>query len=146
VLGSFAGAAVTRNPLWLPGLSLHILAALLTIFGILGLYAVQREQTGVLGLVGFVLAIIGTTLFFADGLIALTIFLVRFLLLEQVECHLTQYCGIFGRLVFADATVIFVQSDIQDPMQIIFNGPVLANNVENAFRITGRRPECNKSC
>jgi hypothetical protein len=74
VLGSFAGAAVTRDPLWLPSQSLHILAALLTIFGILGLYAVQREPTGVLGLVGFVVAIIGTTLFFADGLIALAIF------------------------------------------------------------------------
>jgi hypothetical protein len=74
VLGSFAGATVTRDPLWLPGQTLHILAALLTIFGILGLYAVQREQTGVLGLVGFVLAIVGTVLFFADGLIALAIF------------------------------------------------------------------------
>jgi hypothetical protein len=74
LLGSFAGAAVTRNPLWLPGQMLHILAALFTIFGIFGLYAIQREQMGVLGLVGFVLATIGTMLFFADGLIALAVF------------------------------------------------------------------------
>ena len=58
----------------LPGQALHILAALLTLFGIFGLHAIQREQMGVLGLVGFVLTTIGTTLFFADGLIALTIF------------------------------------------------------------------------
>lgn len=74
VLGSFAGAAVTHDPLWLPSQALHILAALLTLFGLFGLYAVQREQIGALGLVGFVLATIGTVLFFADGLIALAVF------------------------------------------------------------------------
>ncbi len=74
LLGSFAGAAVTHDPLWLPGQALPILAALLTLFGISGLYTVQREKMGVLGLVGFVLATIGTTLFFADGLIALAIY------------------------------------------------------------------------
>jgi hypothetical protein len=74
LLGSFAGAAVTQNPLWLPSQGLHILAALFTIFGIFGLYAIQHEQSGVLGLVGFVLATIGTMFFFADGLIALVVF------------------------------------------------------------------------
>jgi hypothetical protein len=74
LLGSFAGAAVTHDPLWVPGQALHILAALLMLFGIFGLYTVQREKMGVLGLVGFVLATIGATLFFADGLIALAIF------------------------------------------------------------------------
>jgi hypothetical protein len=74
LLGSFAGADVTHDPLWLPSQSLHIMASLFTIFGIFGLYAVQREQAGMLGLVGFVLATIGTLLFFADGLIALAIY------------------------------------------------------------------------
>lgn len=74
VLGSFAGAAVTHAPLWLPSQALHVLAALLTLFGLIGLYAVQRTQIGTLGLVGFVLATIGTVLFFADGLIALAVF------------------------------------------------------------------------
>jgi hypothetical protein len=74
LLGSFAGAAVTHDPLWMPGQTLHIMAALLTIFGIFGLYLLQREQMGMLGLVGFVLATIGTVLFFADGLIALAIY------------------------------------------------------------------------
>ncbi|RPI49744.1 MAG: hypothetical protein EHM56_11910, partial [Chloroflexi bacterium] len=74
MLGSFAGAAVTYDPLWVPAQALHILAALLSIFGIFGLYAIQCEQTGVLGLVGFVLTTIGTMLFFADGLIALVIY------------------------------------------------------------------------
>jgi hypothetical protein len=74
LLGSFAGAAVTHDPLWVPAQALHILAAVLTLFGIFGLYSVQREKMGVLGLVGFVLATIGTMLFFADGLIALAIY------------------------------------------------------------------------
>lgn len=74
VLGSFAGAAVTHTPLWSPSQALHILAALFTLFGIVGLYAVQRQQSGALGLVGFVLASVGTVLFFADGLIALAVY------------------------------------------------------------------------
>ena len=74
LLVSFAGASVIYNPLWLPSQALHILAALFTIFGIFGLYAIQREQSGVLCLVGFVLATLGTMLFFADGLIALAIY------------------------------------------------------------------------
>jgi hypothetical protein len=73
-LGSFAGAAVTHDPLWVPAQVLHCLAALLTLFGLFGLYTAQYEKMGVLGLVGFVLATIGTTLFFADGLIALAIY------------------------------------------------------------------------
>ena len=73
-LGSFAGAAVTHDPLWVPAQALHCLAALLTLFGLFGLYAVQHDKMGVLGLVGFVLATIGATLFFADGLIALAIY------------------------------------------------------------------------
>lgn len=74
VLGSFAGAAVTHSPLWLPSQTLHVLAALLTLFGLFGLVTVQREKLGALGLVGFALAVIGTVLFFADGLIALVVF------------------------------------------------------------------------
>jgi len=61
-----------------------------------------------------------------------------FFLLEQVESNVAQDSEVFGRLVFADSAVIFVQSDIQDPMQIIFNRPVLAHNVEQAFCITGQ--------
>jgi hypothetical protein len=74
MLGSFAGAAVAHDPLWVPAQALHSVAALLTLFGIIGLYAVQRERMGLLGLVGFGLATIGTALFFADGVIALAIF------------------------------------------------------------------------
>jgi hypothetical protein len=74
LLGSFAGAAVTHDPLWAPAQTLHCLAALLTLFGIFGLYTAQYDKMGVLGLVGFVLATIGTTLFFTDGLIALAIY------------------------------------------------------------------------
>jgi len=46
LLGSFAGAAVTHDPLWVPAQALHILAALLTLFGIFGLYAGQQEKMG----------------------------------------------------------------------------------------------------
>jgi hypothetical protein len=73
-VGSFAGAGATQHPLWIPGQLMHVAGAMFTLFGLLGLYAVQRRQTGRLGLVGFALALVGTALFLADGLIALIIF------------------------------------------------------------------------
>ena len=43
-----------------------------------------------------------------------------FFLLEQVESKTAQDSKIFGSLVFADSTAIFIQSDIQNPMQFIW--------------------------
>jgi hypothetical protein len=73
-VGSFVGAEVTRHPLWVPGQLMHVAGALFTLFGLIGLYAAERRHAGQLGLVGFVLAVLGTALFLADGLIALIIF------------------------------------------------------------------------
>jgi hypothetical protein len=73
-VGSFVGAEVTRHPLWVPGQLMHVAGALFTLFGLIGLYAAERRRAGQLGLVGFVLAVLGTALFLADGLIALIIF------------------------------------------------------------------------
>ncbi len=56
-----------------------------------------------------------------------------FLLFEQIESNMAKDRQIFGSLIFADPTVIFMQSHIQDPVQIIFDGPVFAHNVEKAF-------------
>src|SRR6266542_1706947 len=73
-LGSFFGADVVRHSFWTPSPVLHVVGALLTIFGVMGLYSAQRALTGVLGLVGFGLATAGAALFLADGLIALAVF------------------------------------------------------------------------
>jgi hypothetical protein len=73
-VGSFVGADATRHPLWVPGQLMHVAGALFAIFGLLGLYAAERRRAGQLGLVGFVLAVLGTALFFGDGLIALIVF------------------------------------------------------------------------
>ena len=43
-------------------MALYLLAGLLLLFGLIGLYAGQAEETGVLGLVGFVVAFSGTAL------------------------------------------------------------------------------------
>jgi len=59
-----------------------------------------------------------------------------FFLLEQVESKTAQDSKIFGSQVFADSTAIFIQSDIQNPMQLIFDRPMFANRVEYSFRIT----------
>jgi hypothetical protein len=73
-IGSFVGVSSVRHPLWTVSQWFHVLGALLTMFGLIALYAVHRERTGVAGLVGFALAIAGTVLFFADGFVALVIF------------------------------------------------------------------------
>jgi hypothetical protein len=73
-LGTFAGDAVVRDPLWVPSQLLHVFGALLVLVGLPALFAVHRHHAGALGLVGGVLAFVGTALFAADGIIALSVF------------------------------------------------------------------------
>jgi hypothetical protein len=73
-IGSFVGAGAARHPLWIPSQLMHIVGALSTLFGLLGLFAAERRRAGQLGLVGFALAVLGTALLLADGLIALIVF------------------------------------------------------------------------
>ncbi len=48
------------SPKWVPAHQVYWISAMLMLFGLVGLYARQVEKTGWLGLVGFVLAFIGT--------------------------------------------------------------------------------------
>src|SRR3954470_5859357 len=73
-IGSFVGADSTRHPLWIPSQVMHVAGALFTLFGLIGLYGAERRRAGQLGLVGFALAVLGTVLFFGDGLIALILY------------------------------------------------------------------------
>jgi len=73
-LGTFFGVDVVQHPFWTPSQILHVVGALLTIFGVMGLYSAERALTGALGLVGFGLATAGAALFLTDGLIALVVF------------------------------------------------------------------------
>lgn len=54
--------AVTTN-VWVIVHSLYVPAFILSLFGLIGLYVRQAEHAGVLGLVGFILAFIGSALF-----------------------------------------------------------------------------------
>ncbi len=45
---------------------------------------------------------------------------------DNVEGHLSQDGHIVGRVTDADASVIFSEDDIQDPMETVFNGPMKA--------------------
>ena len=71
---TFAGVDVPLHPLFAPGQLFHIVGAVLAVFGYVGLYLRQREASGWLGLIGFVVAVIGALFFFADGMIALVTF------------------------------------------------------------------------
>lgn len=50
------------NPRWIPSHIVYWIAVLLLQFALIGLYAFQAEKAGKLGLVGFVLAFIGTSI------------------------------------------------------------------------------------
>ena len=67
--GEIAGAHAAHSVRWVPAHSLHFVGALLTLLGLPGLYARQMRQTGVLGLVGTVLAVMGTAMFVGTGMI-----------------------------------------------------------------------------
>lgn len=54
--------AAYTSPKWVPAHQVYWVSAMLMLFGLVGLYARQVEKTGWLGLVGFVLAFIGTVL------------------------------------------------------------------------------------
>ena len=73
-IGTFVGAAASLHPLWMPSQLLHTLAALLALFGLVGLYSRLEHGNGWLGLIGFILALFGTGFYLADALIALVIF------------------------------------------------------------------------
>lgn len=47
-----------------------------------------------------------------------------FLLFEQVESNVTKHRKNFRSLIFADTAAIFIQSDIQNLMQFIFDEPL----------------------
>ena len=51
------------------------------------------------------------------------------LLVEQVEGEATEKGEIARGMVFANATLVFPKSDVQDPMQSIFNVPVHPNHL-----------------
>jgi len=63
-----------QNSLWLPSQFLHTLAALLALFGLIGLYTRQGDKNGWLGLTGFVLALFGAGFALADAVIALVVY------------------------------------------------------------------------
>ena len=56
-------------------------------------------------------------------------------MLEQINRQVAQDGQVGRRMIFADAATVFVEGDIQDPMQAIFDAPMLAGGLENALGI-----------
>jgi hypothetical protein len=65
----FVGAEVGSSPAWQRAHTLHFVGAALSLFGLLGYFAHQREHLGNLGLVGFVVAFLGMSMFVGTGMI-----------------------------------------------------------------------------
>ena len=73
-IGSFVGATAVLHPLWAPSQALHLISATLGAIGLAGLFAVIRRSVGTWGSVSFAFALIGALCYFADAVIAFSIF------------------------------------------------------------------------
>jgi len=71
---TFAGAATALNGLQRSAQAFNVLGAILVVFGFIGLYAAYHQQMNTLGLVGFVLVVLGGMGVLADAIIGLVVF------------------------------------------------------------------------
>ena len=67
--GGFMGAHLPHQSTWMPAHSLHALAGLLLLFGLVALYATRAAAAGRLGLGGFLAAFVGTALYLVTGVL-----------------------------------------------------------------------------
>ncbi len=64
LVGDLPESVAALTGAWVPLLLLGLVAIVLTLLGLVGLYAYQTEQAGALGLVAFLIAFVGTALLF----------------------------------------------------------------------------------
>ncbi len=64
-----AGAHLAMSSGWSISHSLHFYGAIFVLLGVVGLYARQADRAGGLGVIGFVLALIGAGLYVGTGMI-----------------------------------------------------------------------------
>src|SRR5919202_614665 len=67
--GGFTGAHLPHQTTWMPAHSLHALAGLLLLFGVIALYATRAGAAGRPGLGGFLAAFVGTALYLVTGVL-----------------------------------------------------------------------------
>ena len=70
----FAGADVVTHHLFVPGQVLHLVGALMAVFGYFAIYQATQKQAGPLAIVAVIIGVTGTSLFAADAVIALFVF------------------------------------------------------------------------
>ena len=67
--GGAMGAHLPHQATWMSAHSLHALAGLLLLFGVVALYATRAAAASWLGLAGFLLAFVGTALYLVTGVL-----------------------------------------------------------------------------
>ncbi|NET35303.1 MAG: hypothetical protein F6K19_25290 [Cyanothece sp. SIO1E1] len=68
--GRLDGTEVALSPAWLISHNFHFLGACLILLGLVGLYARQMEKAGNLGLIAFMIALVGTAMFVGTGMLS----------------------------------------------------------------------------
>ena len=49
---------------------------------------------------------------------------------------MAQDCKVFRRMVFAYAAVVFAETDVQTPVQVVFDSPMVSNGLGDSWRVT----------
>ena len=49
---------------------------------------------------------------------------------------MAQDCKVFRRTVFAYAAVVFAETDVQTPVQVVFDSPMVSNGLGDSRRVT----------
>ena len=60
------------------------------------------------------------------------------LLREEIECDVVEDGEIFWRMARADARLILMQGDVEDPVEAVFNGPVAAHDPGEGRGVRGQ--------
>ncbi len=98
-----AGAHLAMSPGWSVSHSLHFYGAVFVLLGVVGLYARQADRAGRLGVIGFVLALIGAGLYVGTGMITAFVWP----LLGAEAPSLTEAASPAFRLLIIPATGLF---------------------------------------
>ena len=52
---------------------------------------------------------------------------------DEVECELADDCKVLGSMVFPGSVAVFVEDDIEHPMQLVLDGPMAAHDLQKFF-------------
>jgi hypothetical protein len=57
----------------------------------------------------------------------------RFFLFEQIHSDMAENCKILWAMIFSEAMTVFIKSDIENPMRVVFDNPMRSVGAQGPF-------------